>query len=56
MKFKTGVYMKKLLILVLLTLSIQAEGLGVNERLGNMVPLDLTFIDEKGKRCVFPKT
>lgn len=42
--------MRKLLILVLLTLSIQANQLGVNEHLGEMVPLDLTFINEKGKQ------
>ena len=42
--------MRKLLILVLLSLSIQANQLGVNEHLGEMVPLDLTFINEKGKQ------
>jgi len=41
--------MKKLLMLVLLTLSIQAGQLGIDEKLGNMIPLDLTFINEKGK-------
>jgi len=41
--------MRKLLILVFLTLAIQADQLGVNEKLGTMVPLDLTFIDETGK-------
>ena len=41
--------MKKLLIFVFLTLSLGANTLGVNEKLGNMIPLDLTFINEKGK-------
>ena len=41
--------MKKILILVFLTLTIQANQLGINEKLGNMIPLDLTFINEKGK-------
>jgi len=37
-------------MLVLLSLSIiQAEGIGVDEKLGNYVSLDLTFIDEEGK-------
>ena len=44
--------MKKLLIFALLTLLLHADAdkLGLNEKLGNMVPLDLTFINEKGKR------
>lgn len=43
--------MKKLLLL-LLTLSAlhSGEQLGVNEKLGQMVPLDLTFIDEKSNK------
>lgn len=43
--------MKKLLLL-LLTLSAlhSAEQLGVNEKLGQMVPLDLTFIDEQSNK------
>ncbi len=37
-------------MLVLLSFSIlQAESIGVNEKLGNYVSLDLTFIDEDGK-------
>lgn len=47
--------MRKLLILVLLTLSIQANQLGVNEHLGEMVPLDLTFINEKGESVTLKK-
>ena len=47
--------MRKILILVFLTLSIQASTLGINEKLGNMVPLDLTFIDEKGERVTLKK-
>lgn len=30
--------------------TLQASSLGINEKLGAMVPLDLTFIDEKGER------
>ena len=42
--------MKKIVMLVLLFLTVlQAESLGVNEKLGEYVPLDLTFIDEEGK-------
>lgn len=47
--------MRKLLILVLMTLSIQANQLGVNEHLGEMVPLDLTFINEKGESVTLEK-
>ena len=47
--------MKKLLMLVLLTLSIQANQLGLDEKLGNMVPLDLTFINEKGESVTLKK-
>jgi len=47
--------MRKLLILVLLTLSIQADQLGINEHLGNMVPLDLKFINEKGEKVTLKK-
>ncbi len=37
-------------MLVLLSFSIlQAESIGINEKLGNYVSLDLTFIDEDGK-------
>ena len=42
--------MRKLFLFVLLTLVIQAAQIGVNEKLGAMVPLDMTFIDEKGKK------
>jgi len=42
--------MKKLLMFVLLCFTvIQAGSLGVNEKLGTYVPLDLTFLDEEGK-------
>ncbi len=47
--------MKKLLMLVMLSLSIQANQLGVNEHLGEMVPLDLEFINEKGERVTLKK-
>jgi protein SCO1/2 len=54
-KLRQGALMRKLLILVLLTLSIQANQLGVNEKLGDMVPLDLTFINEKGESVTLKK-
>ncbi len=42
--------MKIFVMLIVLFLTIvQAESLGVNEKLGEYVPLDLTFIDENGK-------
>ena len=42
--------MKKIVMFVLLFFTvIQAESLGVNEKLGEYVPLDLTFINEDGK-------
>jgi protein SCO1 len=45
-----GEYMKKIVMFVLLFLTVlQAESLGVNEKLGEYVPLDLTFINEDGK-------
>ena len=47
--------MRKFLILVLLTLSIQANQLGMNEHLGEMVPLDLTFLNEKGESVTLKK-
>ena len=40
----------KLLILVLWMTIVQAEQLGLNERLGKMVPLDLIFLNEKGEK------
>jgi len=40
----------KLLIFILFMSIIQAEQLGLNEKLGNMVPLDLTFLNEKGQQ------
>lgn len=43
--------MKKFIFLLLLALNLlRAEQLGVNEKLGTMVPLDLTFLDEKSER------
>ncbi len=43
--------MKKFIFLLVLTLNLlYAEQLGINEKLGQMVPLDLTFIDENSKR------
>lgn len=42
--------MKKLLMFLMLLGTLHASQLGINEKLGAMVPLDLTFIDEKGER------
>ncbi len=36
--------------LLLVACFVQADQLGVNEKLGQMVPLDLTFIDEESKK------
>ncbi len=47
--------MRKLLMLVLLTLTIQAAEIGVNEHLGTMIPLDMTFINEKGEKVTLKK-
>lgn len=47
--------MKKLLLFLLLMVTIHAEQLGVNEKLGAMVPLDLTFINEKGESVTLKK-
>ena len=41
--------MKKILMLLLLSLSVNANQLGLNEHQGAMVPLDLKFINEKGE-------
>lgn len=41
--------MKKLLMFLMLSVIVNAAQLGVNEKLGAMIPLDLTFIDEKGE-------
>jgi len=42
--------MKKLMILLLLSLSLKAGQLGIEEKLGAMVPLDLQFINQDGKK------
>ena len=42
--------MKKILMFLVLSVTIYATTLGINEKLGAMVPLDLTFLDEKGER------
>jgi len=41
--------MKKLLMFLMLLVTANATQLGINEKLGTMIPLDLTFIDETGK-------
>lgn len=47
--------MKKLLMFLMLLGTVQATTLGINEKLGNMVPLDLTFINEKGEKVTLKK-
>jgi len=48
--------MKKYLILLLLTLPLFSnQSLGVQENLGTMVPLNLTFIDENSKSVTLKK-
>ena len=48
--------MKKLLMYLLLMSTVHAATqLGINENLGTMVPLDLTFINEKGERVTLKK-
>ncbi len=48
--------MKKLLMFLMLLVTVHAATqLGINEKLGNMVPLDLTFINEKGESVTLKK-
>ncbi len=47
--------MKKLLMFLMLMVTVNATTLGINEKLGTMVPLDLTFINEKGERVTLKK-
>lgn len=42
--------MKKILMFLLIAISLQAEQIGVDEHQGAFVPLDLTFINEKGEK------
>lgn len=46
---------RAILALFLLLTFLDASKLGIHEKLGTMVPLDLTFIDEKGKRVTLKK-
>jgi protein SCO1/2 len=55
MENNDGGKMKKILMLLLIAISVNATQLGVNEKLGEMVPLDLTFINEKGERVTLKK-
>ena len=41
--------MKKFLMFLMLSVTVNATTLGINENLGAMIPLDLTFINEKGE-------
>jgi protein SCO1/2 len=43
--------MRKILVFVLLTLAASAVQLGVQEHLGDKVPLDLTFVKEDGSKA-----
>lgn len=48
--------MKKILILLLMLVSLNAESdLGIDEKLGEYVPLDLTFYDENNKSVTLKK-
>lgn len=48
--------MKKFLMFLMLLGTLHAATqLGINEKLGTMVPLDLTFINEKGERVTLKK-
>ena len=47
--------MRKLLMLLLVIVSVNAAQLGINEHQGAMVPLDLTFINEKGEKVTLEK-
>lgn len=48
--------MRKTILALLLGFTLaQASYLGINERKGNMVPLDLTFIDEKSNKVTLKK-
>jgi len=48
--------MKKLLMFLMLLVTVHAATqLGINEKLGTMVPLDLTFINEKGESVTLKK-
>ncbi|HIQ45997.1 MAG TPA: SCO family protein [Sulfurovum sp.] len=47
--------MKKLLMFLMLLVTVHATTLGINEKLGNMVPLDLEFINEKGEKVTLKK-
>jgi len=47
--------MKKLVMFFMLLVTVNANTLGINEKLGSMVPLDLTFINEKGESVTLKK-
>lgn len=48
--------MKKLLMFLMLLVTVHATTqLGINEKLGTMVPLDLTFINEEGESVTLKK-
>ncbi len=47
--------MKKLLMFLMLLVTVNATTLGINEKLGTMIPLDLTFINEKGESVTLKK-
>ena len=48
--------MQKFLVVLLFVFNmLQAGPIGINERLGEMVPLDLTFLDEKSNKVTLKK-
>lgn len=47
--------MKKLLVYIMLVVTLQATPIGVTEKLGEYVSLDLEFIDEKGDKVTLKK-
>lgn len=48
--------MQKILVVLLFVFNmLQAGQIGINEKLGTMVPLDLTFLDEKSNRVTLKK-
>jgi len=47
--------MRKILMFLMLLVTANTTTLGINEKLGNMVPLDLVFINEKGQKVTLEK-
>lgn len=47
--------MKKLFMYIMLVVTLQATPIGISEKLGTYVPLDLEFINEKGEKITLKK-